>query len=47
MTDETYCGCDTTGCGGLNSLGTKCYSCPAYDSELDGRMEEECEEIKQ
>ncbi len=35
--EKTMCGSDTTECGGLNGLS--CVKCPAYNPELDGRLD--------
>lgn len=41
MENETICRTDTSSCGGVSSLGVKCYGCIAYDVELDTRLGEE------
>ena len=35
---ETNCGSDVSSCGGLN--GYNCATCPAYNSKLDTRGED-------
>lgn len=33
------CGSNAIMCGGCSELGSKCYTCPAYSQELDGRLD--------
>ena len=46
MSEKTICGCDVTECGGSNEFGSKCYICPAYNPELDGRLDNQEEDEK-
>lgn len=39
MKSDALCGLENPDrCGGSSSIGTKCYQCPYYDVELDGRL---------